>query len=327
MLDKYGKSKSSLRGIPYKEGALVGSAKVILDGFSIKPMNSKSFSKMPRPAMHPAQLLPTLRRARRAFRGNSGQPKMIRRTSSRAILTKQHSLQSHNSSGNIFALTESSTFSDLTNTEKELNNSFIDKKAVFISTGNNANHKQGKQNNSHSRRLHTQLYYIQFLETNNISDPSKHPGNMRPLRHRASRVSFAHESLQSATTNDVFAPANPRTTNPARLKKLKRKESALQRSLSMTSDLDTSGVATVPLPAISEPGFPRPFYYWNSCAEANPIEDTLDRYRINTNIDQRQNAINCLGLSSNFKNKPWLKQVDIAVCIAKRNVTRQTVET
>ena len=73
------------------------------------------------------------------------------------------------------------------------------------------------------------------------------------------------------------------------------------------------------LPAVSVENTLRPFFYVSSRV-TNPIAVTLDIFEKYREISARESAINCMIVSSTFKDKAWLRQVDMAVSLAKRNV-------
>ncbi|XP_063772097.1 protein ANKUB1 [Pseudophryne corroboree] len=75
----------------------------------------------------------------------------------------------------------------------------------------------------------------------------------------------------------------------------------------------------IPLPPISNISNNRPRHLTTSYA-ASLFNSSLESYTKHSGRTPRQSAIYCLGIASEFKEKPWLQQLDIARMLAKRTV-------
>lgn len=81
----------------------------------------------------------------------------------------------------------------------------------------------------------------------------------------------------------------------------------------------------IPLPAISSENHLRPFFHATPKSN-NPILATMKNFAKYRGIEPRDNAIQCMTMASTFKDKPWLRQVDLAISLASRGVTRGVIE-
>lgn len=75
----------------------------------------------------------------------------------------------------------------------------------------------------------------------------------------------------------------------------------------------------IPLPAVSVENTLRPFFHVSSKLD-NPVVITLKLFEKYRQMDSRKHAIQCMTVSSTFKDKAWLRQVDLAVSLARRGV-------
>nr|XP_002122024.2 protein ANKUB1-like isoform X2 [Ciona intestinalis] len=73
------------------------------------------------------------------------------------------------------------------------------------------------------------------------------------------------------------------------------------------------------LPAVSAENTLRPFFHVSSKV-INPVTSTLEIFDKYRHLPARENAIQCMIVASTFKDKVWLRQVDLAVLLARRNV-------
>ncbi|KAM8953147.1 protein ANKUB1 [Pelodytes ibericus] len=83
--------------------------------------------------------------------------------------------------------------------------------------------------------------------------------------------------------------------------------------------LENSLMARVKLPPAANNGnnFPR---YLTAPQAVYLLNSSLESFSKHTGKTPRQNAIYCLGLASEFKEKPWLQQLDIARMLAKKSI-------
>ncbi|CAK8688855.1 protein ANKUB1-like [Clavelina lepadiformis] len=77
--------------------------------------------------------------------------------------------------------------------------------------------------------------------------------------------------------------------------------------------------AAISLPAVSVENTLRPFFHVSSRIE-NPVLHTMKVFENYRDLCPRDNAIHCMSVASTFKDKAWLRQVDLAISLAKRGV-------
>nr|XP_039271905.1 protein ANKUB1-like [Styela clava] len=77
---------------------------------------------------------------------------------------------------------------------------------------------------------------------------------------------------------------------------------------------------SIPLPAVSVENHLRPFFHTSSRLE-NPVLVTLRLFENYRQMTSRENAIQCMTVASTFKDKAWLRQVDLAISLARRGVS------
>ena len=75
----------------------------------------------------------------------------------------------------------------------------------------------------------------------------------------------------------------------------------------------------LPLPAVSSENVLRPFFHVSSRIK-NPVQMTLSIFEKYRGMNSRESAIQCMIVAGTFKDKAWLRQVDMAICLAKRGV-------
>jgi len=75
----------------------------------------------------------------------------------------------------------------------------------------------------------------------------------------------------------------------------------------------------ISLPAVSVENTLRPFFHVSSKVQ-NPVVLTLQTFEKYRGFGSRDSAIQCMIVASTFKDKAWLRQVDMAISLAKRNV-------
>ncbi|XP_078522495.1 protein ANKUB1 [Lissotriton helveticus] len=102
----------------------------------------------------------------------------------------------------------------------------------------------------------------------------------------------------------------------------KKKTSSLQKTevkIGATSEGERNmWTGRVPLPAIASSLHP-PFYYTEPRA-AQLINTSLESFLEHSGRTSRENAIYCLALASEFKEKPWLHQLGMARILARKTV-------
>lgn len=73
------------------------------------------------------------------------------------------------------------------------------------------------------------------------------------------------------------------------------------------------------LPAVSAENTLRPFFHVSSKIE-NPVKTTINIFEKYRGMTSRESAIQCMIVAGTFKDKAWLRQVDMAICLARRGV-------
>ncbi|XP_043926536.1 protein ANKUB1 isoform X2 [Protopterus annectens] len=78
----------------------------------------------------------------------------------------------------------------------------------------------------------------------------------------------------------------------------------------------------VPLPPISKDTNPRPQFYYTAPNASFILTSSLESFSHHSGRTPRENAIYCLALASAFKEKPWLQQLEVARCLARKTVLK-----
>ncbi|XP_075056652.1 protein ANKUB1 [Mixophyes fleayi] len=99
----------------------------------------------------------------------------------------------------------------------------------------------------------------------------------------------------------------------------KKRREAGWKSVDDNETLKNNWKAQIPLPPISNTTNNRPRHLTTPYATFL-LNSSLESYTIHSGRTPRQNAIYCLSLASEFKEKPWLQQLDIARMLAKKTV-------
>ncbi|CAH2247131.1 ANKUB1 [Pelobates cultripes] len=84
--------------------------------------------------------------------------------------------------------------------------------------------------------------------------------------------------------------------------------------------LQNNWSAQVPLPPIANQNSNLPRNIIATAQAAFLLKSSLESFSKHTGKTPRENAIYCLGLASEFKEKPWLQQLEIARMLAKKTI-------
>ncbi|OCT80904.1 protein ANKUB1 [Xenopus laevis] len=91
------------------------------------------------------------------------------------------------------------------------------------------------------------------------------------------------------------------------------------KDASIDDTFENSWTAHVPLPPLVNPGNGRPQKLTDPHAVII-LNSSLKSFSKYSGRTPRENAIHCLGLASEFKEKTWLRQLDVARMLAKKSV-------
>ncbi|XP_013407173.1 protein ANKUB1 [Lingula anatina] len=148
---------------------------------------------------------------------------------------------------------------------------------------------------------------------NNSSMPRKEvefSDNLARTQSKDSKATFIQTGFNRSKDN-VFDDSK---SEPA----LSRPSSKKRKKKAATID------APIPLPQISKENKMRPYFHPRSKSE-DPMT-TLKLYEKYRGMKARDYAIKCLAISNTFKEKPWLKQVRMAMTFAEYGVKRAALD-
>ncbi|XP_067948917.1 uncharacterized protein [Watersipora subatra] len=80
---------------------------------------------------------------------------------------------------------------------------------------------------------------------------------------------------------------------------------------------------SIPLPLINTENNVRPYLQHCKSKETDPALTTLALYERYRGLKSRDYAIKCLSIASNFKDKPWLQQVRLAMDLTSQDVKKR----
>jgi len=80
---------------------------------------------------------------------------------------------------------------------------------------------------------------------------------------------------------------------------------------------------SIPLPLINTENTTRPYMQHCKSKENDPALSTLALYEKYRGLKSRDYAIKCLSIASNFKDKPWLQQVRLAMDLTSQEVKKR----
>ncbi|XP_051013143.1 protein ANKUB1 [Acomys russatus] len=82
----------------------------------------------------------------------------------------------------------------------------------------------------------------------------------------------------------------------------------------------------VPLPPVSRVDYSHPLFYCMPPRADCLLRSAFTSFSEHSGRTPRENAIYCLAVASAFKEKPWLRQLEIARVLAKRSISNLTVQ-
>ncbi|XP_030071952.1 protein ANKUB1 isoform X1 [Microcaecilia unicolor] len=133
---------------------------------------------------------------------------------------------------------------------------------------------------------------------------------LRNAKHSGVKSDHGATTLQSQNIQNFKLPVIEHT-NP---------EPQEMRMVSRTEN-NNMLMPQIPLPPISSISALRPQYY--SAPKATLlISSSLQTFSEHSGRTPRENAIYCLALASEFKEKPWLQQLEMAKALAKKTICR-----
>ncbi|XP_013421695.1 uncharacterized protein LOC106181762 [Lingula anatina] len=102
--------------------------------------------------------------------------------------------------------------------------------------------------------------------------------------------------------------------------KKKKQERALRSAVLLAKAKSVEG--SLPLPLFSVETCPKPHFYGRNKSDGALVPRTLATYEKYRGQKARDYAITCLSLANNFKEKPWLQQVRLAMNFTAQKVKR-----
>ncbi|XP_055957988.1 uncharacterized protein LOC126824151 [Patella vulgata] len=162
----------------------------------------------------------------------------------------------------------------------------------------------------------------QSLPNVNVLPPDK-PASMPALSIASTDRSEMGKSLtdtpgasMSSITEEAQSSDDLPNISKARKKRRGKIPSSVLLSKAQASD------STIPLPLINNESNSRPFFYLNGLREDDVIEPTVDLLTKYKGGSPRERAIRSLVVASNFKEKPWLTQVRMALSLSTTSMKR-----
>ena len=342
----HGTDKSTFKGLPQKEGALVGTS-VLVDGFSKKPANSVPYAMVPRPAIPPEKMLYTLamtKRKMRAIRRQRSSFKILSRRSSVLSMSSGKKVERKSSATSVVSTRSSVSFDKFNYALESSCSNFKNYGNQLSSYGNsrNASKKYAQfsdltsksQTPSRKEELNFAVNSNNFTtsapQLNSITEKKQTDETLPSIpqaflskddkskfSRKDSKISFKNDNILRKNSNtrqfQSFAAIKPQGLQPTPA--VKRPPLPIQAKVP-----EQSGI---PLPAKSLEKQLKPFFYWSRYEKGeNPVDITLHRFRAHRGVTPRQNAVQCLTVTSTFTEKPWLQQLRMAVRLTKRGVKK-----
>ena len=340
----YGTEKSTFKGVPQKEGALVGTS-LLVDGFSKMPANSVPYALLPKPPIPPEKMIFALaltKQKLRAMRIRKSSSRIISRRSSTISLLSGGLRERKTSVSSSLSSKSSMSFGKF-NIEKSDNRktkcnhlltndgklrSRRKKSAQFSDAVSKSLPKKdieaGFITNSKYSKSSPQLHAIDERITHSKSVNAMHSFSSprigqksKVLPHKDTRIAIkrGHQSRKNDRPRQYpsFAALRPYGMPPApAVKKLP--------PLPIEIKVPETGI---PLPSKSVESHLKPFFYWSPYEKTeNPVDSTLNQFISHRGVTPRQHAVQCLTVTSSFSEKPWLEQLRMAVCLTKRSVKK-----
>ena len=343
----HGTEKSTFKGLPQKEGALVGTS-VLVDGFSKKPANSVPYALVPKPAIPAEKMIYALsmtKRKLRAIRRRQSNSRIVSRRSSTMSMTSSRK-RDRNSSATSTYSSRSSFSLDKLSLPVEIANNNTKYTNQLSSNGNLKTRRKPQSSNlaSKSNAFATRSKELNLIsatysnvtksapqldaiteQTKTVTTtglPLLSEMTLSPKENRSkftrkdSRISFKTEvSQRNANTRQFqsFAAIRPTRFHP----------SPAVKKPPAPFHIKVPEKTGIPLPAKSQESQLKPFFYWSPYEKTqNPVDVTLNRFQAYRGVTPREHAVECLSVTSSFTEKPWLEQLRMAVCLTKRGVKK-----
>jgi len=343
----HGIEKSTFKGLPQKEGALVGTS-VLVDGFSKKPANSVPYALVPKPAIPPEKMMYALAMTKRKMRA------MRRRQSNSRIISRRSSVISmSNSRKGERKSSATSTYSSRSSFSFEKLNYVLDlpsnpKYATQLSSNGNLRNNQKStlipnlaskstivaSKNEEKNPISSNTFTKSAPQLGIIAEKSKSisPDEGFPLvsdtslRLKENRSKFARKDSRISFKTDVISRRNSNMRqfqSFAAIRPPSLQPAPAVKKPPVPFQLKVPEKTGIPLPAKSQESQLKPFFYWSPYENKdNPVSVTLDKFQAHRGITPRQHAVECLTVTSSFTEKPWLQQLRMAVCLTKRGVKK-----
>lgn len=326
----HGTQKSTFKGFPQKEGALVGTS-VLVDGFSKKPVNSVPYALVPKPPIPPESMIFALaltKRKLRAMRQRRSSSRIISRRSSAISMVSDNRRERIASSGTVMSSSSSLSFDKLSvsdNNDKKLARSKYE--SALLSNGNIRSTSPKKKNGiSGSFPKTNSVKSIPQLDT--IAEKKRTTSKDRDFfSSYASSSRFADPSQSSRKNSKISFKANSKSNRYPSFAAIGLKSQNLQPTPAVKKPLPPFSITVpdsgIPLPSKRTESQLKPFFYWSPYEKAeNPVEETMEKFRSYRGVTPHQNAIQCLTITSSFTEKRWLEQFRMAVSLTKRGVRK-----
>ena len=344
----HGIEKSTFKGLPQKEGALVGTS-VLVDGYSKKPANSVPYALVPKPAIPPEKMMYALamtKKKLRAMRRRQSNSRIISRRSSVISMTNSRKGDRKSSATSTFSSRSSysidklsysldpppsnakytaqlSSIGNLRNLQTSAQVPNVTSKSTVFAT--KTTDKNSMSTSTNFTKSAPQLGVISE-KTNSIVPDEGLPMVPESLRLRENRSKFTRKDSRISFKTDVISRRNSNMRqfqSFAAIRPPGLQPAPAVKKPPVPFQIKVPEKAGIPLPAKSQESQLKPFFYWSPYEKMeNPVALTLDKFQAHRGITPRQHAVECLTVTSSFTEKPWLQQLRMAVCLTKRGVKK-----
>ncbi|PAA84842.1 hypothetical protein BOX15_Mlig010110g1 [Macrostomum lignano] len=142
------------------------------------------------------------------------------------------------------------------------------------------------------------------------------------LQSRPSSAKSATATAQQQQTVGAGPEINPQPQQKQQQQQQQPKPGKQNASASLLAKAKGND-GSIPLPIQSIDDTPRPFLHLKR-GEVNEVKQVLDLYHKHRGVPSREYAIQCLSAAQNFKEKPWLHQVRLAMTFTETGVRKMT---
>ncbi|KAF6033106.1 ANKUB1 [Bugula neritina] len=339
----HGPAKSTLKRRPYitMSGPLVGIG-VLVDGYSQSRMNGRStptqekspdrsFMILPSDRLHvpPKQYFKSINNP--PVKQAKAEPKLldfhkevskdlpcIAKASKGAnnkpdnTITEEDDSHYHMSAVRLANQVEESQ--DRARTTTSANSTAVGEKLVSIDTGNDAKSQTGG-NKQNKRKVPNP---VESQKLPQISDNRQsRASNVGPTGAKGKENEGHYIETGKKEENKEPDKNKAKTKSKTEEKKERMVISAMKKAKIKTVEY------SIPLPLINTENTSRPYLQHCKSKENDPALSTLTLYEKHRGLKSRDYAIKCLSIASNFKEKPWLQQVRLAMDLTSQEVKKR----